>query len=616
MGKRKLLCLALTGVMAVSGLAGCGENTTTTENQETTDTSENKDTTEANKKTAASDKDAHEPLTIIDSGQDYTELMKLVNEKYPEIRLEIEGYIGQNQSRYFYRQLEMDDMPDIYTTTYAWDGDLQEKYLLDLSGEEFSSNYNEVNLDACSVDGKNYLFPGEYSVRGIVYNKTLFEKNGWRVPKSFKELEKLLPRIEKAGVQPCITMLSLPGFGFQYFFDVADTLFLTTKEGISWEKDFRSGKSTATEGLADSADYFQRWINCGMFNSDNDNLGTIECQDKFYEGNTAFMQGNVARWTQNEDGTGDQYGLMPYLSEDGSQNMYITSVRRYYGINRHLEEEGNEQKLEDALHFMEVLSTPEGEKALEGTNGDSISSLKENTVADDSPYKDAMEEINMGHGASLLYVGWEAVLADGGEAVADWIRGEKTGQEVLETFDKLESDYLENGMPGYGTLKETFDTEQCAKLTGIMFGEACDADVALVSVNEWKEDVAPAWENFYGVNGKLYAGTITEEDLVSFMPTGWFDTIHTAELTGKEIKEFYQKGYSLYWDDVVYPYILMARDGEELDDDKIYMTVLCGDPKELEDADRIQDTGISGLEAAKTYLQEKGEISADTLEWK
>ena len=51
-------------------------------------------------------------------------------------------------------------------------------------------------------------------------------------------------------------------------------------------------------------------------------------------------------------------------------------------------------------------------------------------------------------------------------------------------------------------------------------------------------------------------------------------------------------------------------------DDKTYTTVLCGDPEELEDAGRIQDTGIVGLDAAEEYLSQKGQISADDLEWK
>lgn len=273
-------------------------------------------------------------------------------------------------------------MPDIYTTTYAW-------------------------------DGANYLFPGDYSIQGIIYNKTLFEKNGWKMPHNFKELKELIPKIEEAGVQPSITMLSLPGYGFQYFCNASSTMFLATKSGQKWIKDFQTGKADAETGLADCAKYFQQWIDCGLLNGDSDALAINECRNNFYEGNTAFLVGSMDRLTQNEDGSGDQYGLMPYLSPDGTENMYITSVRRYYGLNKHLEDPGNEQKLEDALHFMEVLSTEEGQKALEGNHASSVSPLKDSEIADDSPYKEAVEEIQKGHGTSAFYVGWEGVISDG-----------------------------------------------------------------------------------------------------------------------------------------------------------------------------------------------------------
>lgn len=273
-------------------------------------------------------------------------------------------------------------MPDIYTTTYAW-------------------------------DGANYLFPGDYSIQGIIYNKTLFEKNGWKMPHNFKELKELIPKIEEAGVQPSITMLSLPGYGFQYFCNVSSAMFLATKSGQKWIEDFQTGKADAETGLADCAKYFQQRIDCGLLNGDSDAFAINECRNKFYEGNTAFLIGSMDRLTQNEDGSGDQYGLIPYLSPDGTENMYITSVRKYYGLNKHLEDPGNEQKLEDALHFMEVLSTEEGQKALEGNHASSVSPLKDSKIADDSPYKEAVEEIQKGHGTSAFYVGWEGVISDG-----------------------------------------------------------------------------------------------------------------------------------------------------------------------------------------------------------
>ena len=53
--------------------------------------------------------------------------------------------------------------------------------------------------------------------------------------------------------------------------------------------------------------------------------------------------------------------LMPYLSEDGTQNVFVLKVNRFYGLNKKLEQDP--QKLEDALKVMRVLSTVEGSSA-------------------------------------------------------------------------------------------------------------------------------------------------------------------------------------------------------------------------------------------------------------
>lgn len=64
---------------------------------------------------------------------------------------------------------------------------------------------------------------------------------------------------------------------------------------------------------------------------------------------------------ESEDTT-DKFGLMPYLSEDGSKNVFILNVNRFYGLNKKLE--NDPEKLEDALKVMKVLSTVEGTSAL------------------------------------------------------------------------------------------------------------------------------------------------------------------------------------------------------------------------------------------------------------
>lgn len=67
-------------------------------------------------------------------------------------------------------------MPDIYCTTQIWSSELQKEHLIDLSQYAITDMYNQVRLNELDADGAIYLLPYDYSISGIIYNKTLFRK--------------------------------------------------------------------------------------------------------------------------------------------------------------------------------------------------------------------------------------------------------------------------------------------------------------------------------------------------------------------------------------------------------------------------------------------------------
>ncbi|MBC7961194.1 MAG: extracellular solute-binding protein [Vallitaleaceae bacterium] len=77
-------------------------------------------------------------------------------------------------------------------------------YLLDLSDQQFLSNFNQSYLDMVAVDGKVYSAPYALDVMGTIYNKTMFEENGWSVPTNQKEWLELCDVISAAGILPTI----------------------------------------------------------------------------------------------------------------------------------------------------------------------------------------------------------------------------------------------------------------------------------------------------------------------------------------------------------------------------------------------------------------------------
>ena len=598
---KKLFILLVSAIYIVFTLTGCSSDT----NNDSDDSTSTE----------------HEPITIMDAQRDYSNLIKLVKEKYPEINIEVIPYRGRNMSAYVKQQLETGSMPDIYSTTQAWNGELQKEHLIDLSAYNVTGLYNSARIDEYIVDGGLYLLPFDYAINGILYNKTLFEDNNIEVPTSFKQLkEETIPALKAKRIKVADTLLDLPGTGFNYFFNIGSTGYMNTLDGIKWRNSFTDVDSDTfasdNENVQACMDLFEEWIECGMLNYEEGISGDYSATlGDFMEGNAAFLVGAVHRFTQNEDGTGDQYGLLPYLSEDGSQNSYITQPARLYGLNKELEEEGNEQKLEDALHVLEVLSTNEGYEAINGTSSTNMCSISDFKLVEGSPYAEAMEEINKGHSMAVVYVGWDNYLASTGNDLISVIRGEKTGTEVLEALDESKLTTRENGSAKvYATVTEELDTVQAAQLCGQMFLEATGADAALISYNVYSPDVPALMENSYGANGHILVGDMTEEYIVIFLPTGWSDHLNTATFTGATIKQMAKEGCDTRNTGFKYPYVFLTKDGKALEDDETYTVVLCGYNKSEKDTLGLVDTGIVGLDAAKDYLLKVGEVSTKTLD--
>lgn len=593
-----LLAAATAGTL----LTGCGSSSSVS-------------TITASSTGSAAEPAEHEPITIMDASRDYTALMELVHEKYPEINLQIEPYHGRNTTAYMRKQLLADRVPDIYNTTQVWDDALQKEHLLDLASYSVTELYNPARLNEVDVDGATYLLPYDLSFQCLSCNRSLLERLGLSIPTSFAQLrDETAPALRAAGMNVADCLMNLPGYPFQYFFGTASTDFVNTLEGRQWQHDFIHGDATAAEALQSSKDYFQQWIDCGMINYDLGGTSIGNVRSHFKEGSTGFMMSQVDTLTQNADGTGDEYVLLPYLSDDGTHNAYTVQPTRYYGLSKHLAEPGNEQKLEDALHFLEVLSTQDGYIAVGGDVNSTICSIKDFSIPKDSPYYDVLSAINNGYMAPQIYAGWEDYVVPFGNKVLEWISGSCTGDDALAVLDETKQNLLTSGPVSYAVVTEELNTAQTAQLCGQIFMGAADTDAALISYNVYYADVPAAMENGYGANGSILQGDLTEEDITSFLPTGWYDTLKVITKPGAYLRQMAKDGCDMRDNGRPYPYVFLTKDGQPLDDDTTYTCVLCGYSKALSEELDQQDTGIVGLDAAKEYFLSVGEISSKLLD--
>ena len=557
--------------------------------------------------------DTHEVITFMAPYMEEEAFIEQVHSVYPEVNIEIVPYSGDNTTTCLQNMFEANDLPDICTLT-VYDPmtyHVSDK-LLDLSGYDFTDNYVESRLQEVSDNGAIYLLPSSYNCYGITYNKTLLREHGWELPNSFAELEALAAEAKEAGVDLCLPQIQYPGYGFQYLCNIADADFLGTLDGKLWQKDYLSGEANVsnTPGMMQATAYVQKWKDIGMLNDSGDALDDNVTRQRMTEGNTLFLIGGTNGIVESDDNA-DKFGLMPYLSEDGTQNVFVLKVNRFYGLNKKLEQ--NPQKLEDALKVMRVLSTVEGSSALIPAKTLKCSLLPfKDAKADDTYYADVADVLNAGNTAPFIYSGWENTIVTTGTKMLDFIKGDATMEDVIRQMDEDQDSVVNNTPDTITTVTEELSQEDCAMLVGRCFAQATGSDLALVSLSTWIPG-NPTDQNHHGVAAKLYAKGITDYDLSVILPTGWNRTIQTVTLTGQQINDLLATGYDAYGNGKGYPYVMASPVQPEAD--KTYQVAICGVSDQLAAEADVVDSGVVGMDAAKAFFGAYTSISRADTAW-
>ena len=554
----------------------------------------------------------HEAITLATNNIDYCNFTDALHQVYPEINIEFISYAGANGSFFAKQTLENGDIPDIYSSTRFFAPDAQREYLLDLSNYDFINHYSTHMLNEMDNEGGIYLLPSSYGLGGMYYNKTILAENGWTLPESFQELQALAPEIEAAGYEVCRSVMDLEGYPFVYYFGLVDAAYFYTPEGAQWKEDFLSGKSAAAgnSGLMAATEYVQKWINAGFLSPKDINSDA---------GQAAFMNGECVFYlslglssyeTTDADGKTYELGAMPWLSEDGGSNILVRSVNRYYGISKELSQQGNEQKLEDALHVLEFMSSEEGQNALFGGSFLAVTPLTNSKIPEENPFYEVRDLISQGRTVPEAYVGWEDYTIPMAAQIEYLMEGKIDAEGLLERFDQIHDEVEQGeGEDRYATVPARLTMETTARLCAIAEGKAVDADAALVSLGGYHDGE----QNKYGVNWYLYPGIVDTQVVNMVKPKS--AAIAVLERTGREIKDMAEAGLDLQGNGNPYPYLLVTKNGRELEDDVTYrLAVSIGELTETQQKD-AKLTEIAPGDAIITYLKELGTVTAENLKW-
>lgn len=603
----------MAAAVCVCSLAGCGGQDHSGQKPDLTEKKTQKEQQEENTgdilAEGSSSRSEETELTISNFNYMITEkFLSAFHEAYPEVKLKVISYNGMNGSGFARRSLEAGDIPDIYLSTQNFSKEAQEQYLIDLSNYDFINHYPDKLLSTQDVNGGIYLLPCGYQLLGINYNKTILEDNGWSVPESFTEFVALKEQIEAAGYQAVGNGMDLDGYPFNFFFSLGNTVYFGTPEGTAWKENFVKGTAAASdnEGLKKSADYFKKWVDSGLITDEH-----IERRE-FLEGACVFYIGlgiNEYEVT-TEDGETYEFGIMPWLSEDGSNNMLTRNVSRRIGISKSLENPGNERKLEDALKVMEYLSTVEGQQALMETSSE-MPSLIENEIREDSPYWEISDMVYEGRTAPMVYVDWEELLVPMARKIKLMIDQEVDSEELLASFDRVYEEVSRDDSANiYGRSPQRLTWEATARLAAIAEGKAVDADCAMISLqNSADQNVG----NRMGLAWYLYEGDIDADMVNIICPRS--SSISVLEMTGAEIKAMRDAGFVQEANNQLYSYILVTKGDIELEDHGLYRLAVSSGELSEDMREQAEEIEISAGQAIEAYVRELGTVSEDVIRW-
>lgn len=434
--------------------------------------------------------------------------------------------------------------------------DVVPDFFLDLSGEEFVNNYYLTALDACILpDGGLYYLPGPSDIYGVIYNKTMFEENGWEVPHSYSEFVELIHKIENSeltavekfdGVEKEVPVRAVrPALYFADAFQLVINSFAYDKvfggkDNLEWLIDYQKGKSSMVGHMEPYAETLKKLVDDGILRLDDWDLRPRFRSSMMYEyHSTAMIFETQNAYERNQEYGGeeaDEIGMLPFWTGDEPGSDYLYAMPSYFmGINKEAAQVSSERK-QLLLDIVGYLSTPEAQLKMFGS-GMQISSVKDVPVGGGNFTKEVKKTVEEGRVISNFY------FADGdagrtvetklNDTAWDMISGKITVEEWLKGADEARDAFLagqkkENKV--YGTCEEDLTRFEVALMMGEMYRAVTGAEIALVYVNK----------NEQGVNCNMFQGDIDDYVLATITPdriSEEGESVASATMTGQQIMD-------------------------------------------------------------------------------
>lgn len=444
------------------------------------------------------------------------EFEKAAEEKFPQLDLiQVGNYTSNMGIAEYEARLEHDDLTDIVMT---WPLAVGEQYwddrLMDLSTLPFTGKYVNSMLDNISRDGKLHYLPGPSQVRGIVYNKTLFNERGWQVPTDFDSFVALCKTIEESGMRSLQLGFANPEVLDTAFFGFGYDSTLSNPQNAQQLMAYNNGEGSFADNFSPALDNFQSLIDAGVLLPGDLTVDYAKREKMLFTRQCAMLEDSVllARMGYDYNGCTDEFALMPFFNPGVDSDWARLYPVCYIGVDKKLEQDKNKEKLDLVMQLLEYISTLEGQLALSSDTGAMFSSLNEVPPPNIPEIYDLLPALSSGrYGIFPTLKNAQGALRQG---LAGMLTGQMTAPDVVAMVDKENLNPPVTPPPKVlGTATADFTLMETGSFITDAMRNNTGCDVAL-----FLDNGKDGSYNGKGVSGRLYKGDITEVDLKRILP--------------------------------------------------------------------------------------------------
>ena len=310
--KRKALSMVLTAAMVASMTTGMAVSVSAEENTDF----------------------AGEELSILVSAgwmdNRYDATIERFEETY-DVTVDLQTIPADQYSDLLQSKLATDSCADVFwiqSNPFAIESVIvdPEKYCLDFTGAEWESVMPEARLSSCKYNDKLYGLQlwhnsPEYV---MVYNKTLFEENGWKVPTTYEELKALCAEIYDTGITPWF-MPGADGWQHQLAFFQIGGVYEEAQPGLYEALNNNTATFADNEKMLEVLNEFKELSDAGYFGEDWIGTDSTNMVNEFGDRTCAMAVANSSFIKQivEETGTADEFGL--FLEPLGENTWFPTN---------------------------------------------------------------------------------------------------------------------------------------------------------------------------------------------------------------------------------------------------------------------------------------------------